>query len=1534
MRSKEKSNDKMALYFLAWQDCIDRLDILLLEARHIQQNIIYNLRSPLLYRPLRYEEKFLWDKDAFCTERLTRAVEKEGCDTKTITDKLASEAILLYPLPKHEKLSALKEGFGLKEKLETQLDEFVENMLLKSKWSTDQRRHYHNLYALQKMKRNIFSDKLMVFQEGFYAFGIFPKKRFPEEKALPRFMVLRSAILRRVWDYISRMGDHQEEFSKSLDMGLQDHPRPSMERRREQRIYTTYLSQRCLDMWLEIKMLMDEKLDKGNKKKLGRPSLLHRWQHDFTSNSHSFFDDVADTIGREDKKLSPYSHYINTSYFMPERPNLQSLIAHEVAHSFLKDYLDDLPRQELNLREGSFYSLVKQLAQCLEVYNADRLLENPSSYPLVKEIVVDLLACSIKGPAYLYALFLDITGTGLEKLFIRGKYDEIELKLYDYLEGAAGQYDQERDWYIRLHVICAWLHAIFDKYNTDLPRTKLVVRLIEGIQSVLDEMVDYLDDIARPSQKWGQYWKSLKDRMSILVKQSEAPGLVRERWEERNKDYYDEGARLWPVYTNPLNRRVQQYVLRCFAAKKFEFANFKLADEAFGNLKETLENKDVSKNIMDKLENLLKEGGIDWNEDEFMVELKKSADSEGAVKIYKHAVRAHCTYLCKKIYNIEPDAFAYWDEKKSGKEILFANLYDIPWQSSFLDGLECVHKLKEESSKRIDWINRLHLFPIASRKIYQIALDFLLSDTDSHYLRLREVVRLLTDKGLHNKLNQLRNLKVMIKVKGKDKNVIDLISQWLKEEDFHAIKGESLNENEKLEGELEELSKDIDKFYNNKQPSLKKLAEKHRAHLLLKATYRIYEPRKKRILSRIILDKLIMLHRDIKNLGGEKGFEILKPLISYLNIVNLKTQDLQKTEDKERRPNNLPFSSVACQCGRTVCSSKWESCLDPIPKRKPDFFTKVINAMSEDEQIPVSIRQYAIGRVSIGSAYRLHEDEKFSISLTKESLDKLNKTNLPPKITKKLQEDWKNRKYEDKENYEDAEKKFVQALEKTIGKNDMKEFKSLILEHAKISFRLTEQALEKEKLPEELKELINVDYKSECEFRNALEKVIGERHIELIPKILKCAKETKKNKFPVDNLFQKGFEDDVEKNVFRMKSLLGRYDFIIYGPTRKQGHHWLPLFEPLKQPDQDKKARCSHCLLEADHYRHGETKLPQCEVCSSENGFIKSYPQFEGELPPEDEENFLPFFVRWEYAAPIRLRNESWKEANKNSPIAFISIVLKRSAFSRLYFLYRLLCVSQKNFDAKKEEPLNLEELKGYFRDGDRAFLSDGWEDVLIMFSGDSERLENIFKIQKVLFEDFQIERTELILTPEALNYVFLSHFKLDEQDLKRMNLSGDITTKLKKLKEYKSKNGFETALKELLNNEITDEEKELILKDALKSNARKIRIEVLYRVTSDLGLTKEFDAFVNTFKEHIKNIKNTEKSFPFKPVLSRIPGRMDYLLWLYPPEPSDKKQNSHDQQKPMYRTLINLLCDTKVDRVQTNLGWKENIFDNKDETT
>ena len=80
-------------YLISWLDCLERLDILLMEARHLQQSIIHTLREPVFYLPLRHEEFHLWGQG------WSKEFAKLSHDSCQHDAKLARHWMLHYPSP-------------------------------------------------------------------------------------------------------------------------------------------------------------------------------------------------------------------------------------------------------------------------------------------------------------------------------------------------------------------------------------------------------------------------------------------------------------------------------------------------------------------------------------------------------------------------------------------------------------------------------------------------------------------------------------------------------------------------------------------------------------------------------------------------------------------------------------------------------------------------------------------------------------------------------------------------------------------------------------------------------------------------------------------------------------------------------------------------------------------------------------------------------------------------------------------------------------------------------------------------------------------------------------------------------------------------------------------------------------------------------------------------------------------------------------------------------------------------------------------
>ena len=165
----------------------------------------------------------------------------------------------------------------------------------------------------------------------------------------------------------------------------------------------------------------------------------------------------------------------------------------------------------------------------------------------------------------------------------------------------------------------------------------------------------------------------------------------------------------------------------------------------------------------------------------------------------------------------------------------------------------------------------------------------------------------------------------------------------------------------------------------------------------------------------------------------------------------------------------------------------------------------------------------------------------------------------------------------------------------------------------------------------------------------------------------------------------------------------------------------------------------------------------------------------------KDDEYFPPFFARQEMALFGRFIHSLKKDDNdtqpnlqpenfssiteffnKNKPVAFFVITLQKRQY-RLDFIYLLI---RAKTDSTCQRLSNV--VKATINENtDAYFLTDGWGDIVIVFSNPNDskdlnlkKLENIFEFQKVISQNFMVDRTDLILTPLAFNYALTDNVK------------------------------------------------------------------------------------------------------------------------------------------------------------------------------
>lgn len=163
-------------------------------------------------------------------------------------------------------------------------------------------------------------------------------------------------------------------------------------------------------------------------------------------------------------------------------------------------------------------------------------------------------------------------------------------------------------------------------------------------------------------------------------------------------------------------------------------------------------------------------------------------------------------------------------------------------------------------------------------------------------------------------------------------------------------------------------------------------------------------------------------------------------------------------------------------------------------------------------------------------------------------------------------------------------------------------------------------------------------------------------------------------------------------------------------------------------------------------------------------------PEFPQIQAGDNQAALLPlFFGRREVGIPIRLDPEkassgTWPVIDGFNIAAIIAITLNHRS-ARLDFLYRILkaCSPKEKQRIRKEieeadrtdeTSKSIEAIGSLFGPDDHAFLGEGWGDILLILTCESdsklsnERLDQIFDLHEILEQDFQVDISELTLTP------------------------------------------------------------------------------------------------------------------------------------------------------------------------------------------
>ncbi|BAO43181.1 hypothetical protein [Thiolapillus brandeum] len=102
---------------------------------------------------------------------------------------------------------------------------------------------------------------------------------------------------------------------------------------------------------------------------------------------------------------------------------------------------------------------------------------------------------------------------------------------------------------------------------------------------------------------------------------------------------------------------------------------------------------------------------------------------------------------------------------------------------------------------------------------------------------------------------------------------------------------------------------------------------------------------------------------------------------------------------------------------------------------------------------------------------------------------------------------------------------------------------------------------------------------------------------------------------------------------------------------------------------------------------------------------------------------------------------------SENVAVLAVTLNLRQE---RLDFLYRLLTTKNCGKDA-----VCVDDIRYLLGDSVQIYLTEGWCDILILFDKEgkelSDRLSEIFHCQNIIFQDFMVDNTELMLSPDLL---------------------------------------------------------------------------------------------------------------------------------------------------------------------------------------
>jgi hypothetical protein len=701
-----------AIAFLCWLDIFERIDTLMLEIRHVQETTASQLRVGSLYELFQYEDHYLWGRYASKLprhdEQATAAYySKDWFEVLnshswssfshfcTVLASLwcpefppASGIPVFYQTLAEKGETAAYERWFDKAALDagvTQWREARVNISTKNLFSANDDRLYDALRYLQLLKRDILRDKLVMTYRALESLG--QLDRVHSQSSLAHFLVVRRAALYSLHRRLDGFRDIVTTVQEILNLSMERDPPPTVWRRRDQGIYTTDLADNCHYIARTIQKYLATIRDADEAYLQRDPELefiVHRYTRNYTSTYR--YDNIWSRSDVGEQLSNIGAGFVQSSFWMPERPDLQPIIVHEIAHLLLKRHYGDLRPIELDGTNDLFAELLRDLSYVFE-RNASKFalydFSPRTREGLLREIACDLIGVAVHGTSYLLAHFLEVICVGCEKLFQATPTGDIAQNIGqlgdEYITFISNDHPE---WLARLPVTLAFWKLIRADYPQPVRHFESII--YDGINELIDATHRALSSWMDGDQKkdWINWSKMTIDLVNIV--ENSGLGKVTSTWLRSRSEFTTPGEKqnvtdaALDRYLRPLSEEIKASCLGAWLDRLVE------APRMLGTY------------------------------------LNRSHPPPSRVTYHQAIEAFRKLYLKWSVGEYKQDTAL--------ESHLFSHLIDIPWQTAILT----VHDLLGTPPSRLygisqeHWVTAIHEFNWLGRDLYHSALEFVI----------------------------------------------------------------------------------------------------------------------------------------------------------------------------------------------------------------------------------------------------------------------------------------------------------------------------------------------------------------------------------------------------------------------------------------------------------------------------------------------------------------------------------------------------------------------------------------------------------------------------------------------------------------------------------------------------------------------------------------------------------------------------------------------------------------------------------------